>query len=235
MILKKLDDIQQTDLDALVANGVAEGRTIDYKRDLPGNADSDKKEFLADVSSFANTSGGDLLFGVDEQQGLPVGLPGLTVSDFDQEVRRLDSIINDGLDPRIRFAIRTIKRDPKLPVLIIRVDRSWIGPHRVVFKGHDKFYARNSAGKYSMDVSELRSAFTLSGSVIERVRQFRADRIAKIEGSQAPVLLPAGSKTILHLIPIDSFAGPVQYDVIKFSNQPTRVPPILPGGGGTIG
>lgn len=87
------------------------------------------------MSSFANTSGGDLLFGVDEQRGLPVGLGGLTVSDFDQEIRRLDSIINDGLDSRIRFAIRRIKQGPKPPLLIIRVDRSWTGPHRVIFKG----------------------------------------------------------------------------------------------------
>jgi len=31
-------------------------------------------------------------------------------------------------------------------VLVVRSERSWIGPHRVVLKGHDKFYARNSAG-----------------------------------------------------------------------------------------
>lgn len=48
MIPKKLSDTSEGDLTALITNGVAEGRTIDYKRDLPGNADSDKKEFLAE-------------------------------------------------------------------------------------------------------------------------------------------------------------------------------------------
>lgn len=81
-----------------------------------------------------------------------------------------------------------------------------------------------------MDVSELRSAFMSYGSVIERVRQFRADRIAKIQNNQAPVLFPSGkSQTILHLIPLESFGGPVQYDVVKLSNRPMRLPPVIEG------
>lgn len=56
--------IAEADLLALISNAVSEGRTIDYKRELPGNSDGEKKEFLADVSSFANTSGGDLIFGL---------------------------------------------------------------------------------------------------------------------------------------------------------------------------
>jgi predicted HTH transcriptional regulator len=74
MIHKRLEEIQETDLDHLVANGVPEGKTIEYKEILPGNSDGDKKEFLADVSSFANTTGGDLIFGVDEAKGTPLGI-----------------------------------------------------------------------------------------------------------------------------------------------------------------
>jgi len=180
MISESLEKIGEVDLEHLLVNSVAEGKTIEYKAVLPSNSDADKKEFLADVSSFANSTGGDLIFGIDEAQGAPVGIPGLAISDSDLEVRRLDSIINDGLEPRVRFTTRAIQRAGKLPVLIVRTERSWIGPHRVVFRGHDKFYARNSAGKYPMDVSELRSAFTLTSSVPERVRQFREDRIAKL-------------------------------------------------------
>lgn len=61
---KALNAITEEDLQALIINGVAEGRTIDYRSDLPGNSDGDKKELLADVSSFANTGGGDLVFGM---------------------------------------------------------------------------------------------------------------------------------------------------------------------------
>jgi len=232
MIHKKLEEIGESDLDHLVANSVTEGKTIEYKKLLPGNSDGDKKEFLADVSSFANTTGGDLIFGIDEAQGAPVGIPGLALSDPDLEVRRLDGIINDGLEPRIRFAIRVIQRSGTLPALIVRTERSWIAPHRVIFKGHDKFFARNSAGKYPMDVSELRSAFTLATSVTERIRQFREDRIAKLHSNKTPVTLVAGnSRTILHCIPLESFSGTVQYDVLKFSQQAAKAPPIITGSG----
>jgi len=232
MIYKRLEEVGEFDLDHLLTNSVIEGKTIEYKKVLPGNSDGDKKEFLADVSSFANTTGGDLIFGIDETQGAPVGIPGLALSDPDLEVRRLDSIINDGLEPRIRFATRIVQRNGKLPVLIVRTERSWIGPHRVIFKGYDKFYARNSAGKQPMDVSELRTAFTLAGSVTERIRQFREDRIAKLHNNKTPVsIMPGNSRTILHCIPLESFSRAVQYDVLKFSQDTAKVPPIITGGG----
>jgi hypothetical protein len=234
MISKRLEDIGEADLDHLVANSVTEGKTIEYKKDLPGNSDGDKKEFLADVSSFANTTGGNLIFGVEEAQGVATGIPGLVFSDPDAEVLRLDSIINDGLEPRIRFGTRVIQRGGKLPVLIVKTERSWIGPHRVIFKGHDKFYARSSAGKYPMDISELRSAFTLAGSVTEQVRQFRADRLARLRDNRTPVTLVAGaSRTILHCIPLESFSRSVQYDVLRYSQPPQTAdfPPIIMGSG----
>ncbi len=189
MIPKRLDEIVESDIESLQANSVAEGKTIDYKQSLPANTDDDRKEFLADGSSFANTAGGDLIFGIVEAQGLPSETAGLTISDLDAELRRLESIIPDGLDPRVKWAIRGIQRGAKPPVLIVRTERSWIGPHRVIFKAHDKFYARNSGGKYPMDVSELRSAFTLASTVTDRARQFRIDRIGRIRNNQTPIPL----------------------------------------------
>src|SRR5215831_7296026 len=139
MILKALNDITQDDLLALIANAVAEGRTIDYKRDLPGGSDGERKEFLADVSSFANSSGGDLIFGIVEDRGLPTQIVGVQAADVDLEIRRIDSILAAGLNPRIRYAIRTISIEGGQRALVIRVERSWSAPHRVIFQGHDKF------------------------------------------------------------------------------------------------
>ena len=226
MIQKSLDEITEDVLLGLIRDEVAEGRTIDYKRELPGTSDNDRKEFLADVSSFANTSGGDLVFGVDEAQGLPVEITGLKISDLDMETRRLESIVGSGLDPRIRYAVKivTCANGPK--VLIFRVERSWSGPHRVVFKGHDKFYGRNSAGKYPLDVDELRTAFTLASTVTERIRAFRADRTINLSNNQTPVPFKPGPKLVLHFIPIEAFAGKTSYDVLPYYTQPARLRPM---------
>ena len=47
---------------------MAESRYLDYKERLPGDSDEDKRELLADVTAFANTAGGDLLYGVRERR-----------------------------------------------------------------------------------------------------------------------------------------------------------------------
>lgn len=69
MINKHLDEISLDDLKQLRNNVVSEGKTIEYKQQLPTNSDGDRKEFLADISSFANASGGDLIFGITEENG----------------------------------------------------------------------------------------------------------------------------------------------------------------------
>lgn len=71
MIEKNIDRITEEDLQALIDNAVSERKTIEYKRSLSINRDSERKEFLADVSSFANASGGDLIYGITEAGGIP--------------------------------------------------------------------------------------------------------------------------------------------------------------------
>ena len=226
MILKPLESVTEADLQALIANAVPEGKTIEYKQALPGNADADKKEFLADVSSFANTTGGDLIYGVTEDHGVPATIVGVAANDMDFELRRLDSIIASGLEPRIRYSTKIVNCQNGSRVLIIRCERSWSGPHRVVFKGHDKFFGRTSAGKYPLDVAELRTAFTLSATITERIASFRTDRIIALSNNDTPIPFVADPKVILHCIPIESFGGRPQYDVLQYYHHPDRLRPM---------
>ena len=161
MIPKLLDTIVAADLQALIDNEVRESKTIEYKRELPGNADSEKVPFLAAVSSFANTGGGDLLLGVEAEGGLPTAFPGLDIPDLDREKLRLEQIVANGLEPRLpRIDLHPVEVADGQHVVVVRVPKSWTSPHRV--KKNNQFYGRNSAGKYPLDVGELRTAFTLS-------------------------------------------------------------------------
>jgi predicted HTH transcriptional regulator len=101
MIPKAIEQVTPEDILALIPNQVREGKSIDYKRDMIGDADSDKIRFLADVSSFANASGGDLVLGVDEKDGVPVAVPGVELDDPDRAIARLDNMIRSGLEPRL--------------------------------------------------------------------------------------------------------------------------------------
>ncbi len=174
---------KEEDLQVLVDNSVLESKTIEYKQSLPSNSESDKKEFLADVSSFANASGGDLIFGIiaDKKTGTPKSLEGLIIENIDQEILRLENMIRGGIEPRMpSVSTEPIKLSNSKFALIIRTPKSWICPHRVTFGGHDKFYSRSSNGKYPLDVGELRVAFNLSETITEKIRNFRQDRISKI-------------------------------------------------------
>ena len=55
MIQKPLDQITEAVLKSLIENEVVERKNLDYKRDLPGRNDEQRRKFLSDVSSFTNT------------------------------------------------------------------------------------------------------------------------------------------------------------------------------------
>jgi hypothetical protein len=235
MIPKNIDDIKEDDLQALIDNSVSERKTIEYKQSLPKDSDSDKKEFLADVSSLANASGGDIIFGMveDKKTGTPKSLDGLSIENPDQEILRLDNIIRDGIEPRIPSVTISppINLSNSEVALVIRIPKSWSSPHRVTFKGHDKFYSRSSNGKYALDVGELRIAFNLSETITERIRNFRMDRISQIFANETPVPFCDSAKIVLHLIPIISFNPAQRYDIGKTASHPTKMSPIYSGGG----
>lgn len=83
---KSLDFIDQSDLQALIDNKISEGKTIDYKEKLSGNSDADKKEFLYDISSFANASGGYLIFGITEDKGIPIQINGMEIVEIINQI-----------------------------------------------------------------------------------------------------------------------------------------------------
>src|SRR5579871_5907272 len=92
--------ISEPDLVGQISAGVPEGILIDYKREQYGRSDADVKEFLKDISSFANTSGGHLIIGIDETGGVPTKIIALN-DDPDQDLQRLESLARDGIEPRI--------------------------------------------------------------------------------------------------------------------------------------
>lgn len=207
MLTKVLRDLTIADIESLT--GQSESRSIDFKSAPVGNSDRDRREFVADVTAFANAAGGDIVFGVAAPDGVATGVPGINVDNPDQERLRLGDLIRGGTEPRLtNFEIEWLPMQGNLGVLVVRAPRSWIAPHRVTLQGHDKFYVRNAAGKHPMNVDELRQAFTLSQSVAERIRAFRTERVRELLAGEGPLPLPPNVKFIFHLVPLRSFVDP---------------------------
>lgn len=205
-------------LQELVQNEVVESKWLEYKSVLPENTHDAKVKFLAEVSSFANTAGGDLVFGIKEADRKPVEVCGVGSGPVDLEKQRLESVLRDGVEPRIPgVMIHEVSLASGGHALVLRVPRSWAAPHRVTHGGHSHFYGRNSAGKYQLDVHELRAAFGRAQDVAERLNLWRLDRLAKIEAAETPVRLQAGPRLVLHMIPLSAFDPGF---VAKLPNEP---------------
>lgn len=234
MLRQTLDELTADHLAQLVENGVEESRVLDFKEDyghVDGRRrslnDEKKRELLADVSSFANTGGGDLIIGMKEEAGRAISVIGLDLADPDAELLKIQNVIRDSLEPRISgLAAKSITLENGRVVLVIRTPRSWTAPHRV--KPDSKFYARNSSGKYPMDVAELRQAFTLMEAISERMKRFRAERLATIGRGETSFPLMDGPLVIVHILPIVSFAA--QPEIAFEMNEVGISPPGSPTG-----
>lgn len=198
-----LDRITEQNVLDLIHARAAETNVIEYKRDTYGNAHKDYSEFLADVSSLANTSGGDLIVGVDAPNGIPAK-PAPFSGNVDAEILRLESMARGGLQPRVSLACRSIGTDGG-HFLIIRVARSYNPPHRIIRENSNRFWARSSAGKYEPNVDELRNLFMLAPRIADRTRDFRISRLARIAAGDAPVTLMYPDAVVLHIVPFSAF------------------------------
>src|SRR5271154_3495969 len=146
---KSLLQLVESDLRALITDKETEGKTLDYKRDLVGQTAADRKEFLCDASSFANALGGDLVFGIEEKNGVPTKLEGLAVVNPDTEILRLERMLRDGNRPAITDVQTVpISLGGGNVAIVMCIPRSWNPPHQATFQKAYRFYARATNGKY---------------------------------------------------------------------------------------
>lgn len=200
--------ITEAHLEGLIAASVVEGVTLEFKAE-PYAADHEGvREFLKDVTSFANTAGGTLLIGVKETDGSASDLNPLKPADIDRMKLRLESLLQDAVEPRV-FGIR-IHPVPVTggQVLAIHVQRSMAVPHRITAKNSNRFYLRSSAGAYEASMEELRDLFTQTAGLAERVSTFRDRRLALLgeNGGSIP-LAEAEDRLTLHIVPFTAQRG----------------------------
>jgi Putative DNA-binding domain len=228
---KELDSITEADLSSLIQNCVREGRNIEYKEILPGNSDDDKREFLADLSSFANAGGGDLIYGIKEKRdlhGATTGEPETIIplsANLDAASLRLHEMAQGGIDPRISgLRVKSVPIRAGGIVILVRVPRSWAGLHMVTYKNLSRFYSRNSSGKYQLDAQEIRSGFVAADTGHQRLTSFRLERVTKVSANEGPVFLAEGPNIILHIIPMSALDPGIAWDLSRIYKEDSLRP-----------
>jgi hypothetical protein len=219
-----LDKIDEGDIQRLLSMGVTESPYLDYKQATYGDSGDDRSEFLADISSFANTLGGDLVIGVAEAGGVPTALMPIE-GDCDQERRRLEQIALSGLEPRIsNLRIHAVQVAAGGHVIIVRVPRSFNPPHRVIARNSNRFWARAGTTKYQPNVEQLRHLFNDAPHLAERIRWFQMDRIVKIAAGDTPIPVKQIGNIVVHILPLPSFTDGRLADVVSAVASGTHVP-----------
>jgi hypothetical protein len=233
MLDKSFEEIQKSDIDGLIVDNVIEHKHLEYKRDLPSGKEQDKIEYLADISSFANSSGGHIIYGLGDKrdaEGKNTGIPkyvGLGKINSGEQKLRLEQIIQNGIKPRIPgIQIKEIDGFNNGPIIIIRIPKSWAGPHMITLNNCSRFYSRTSSGKYQLDVGEIRMAFVLSETLPQRIRQFRIERVNNISAYKTPIMLSTGPMMMLHVIPFSAFGTERESMINIESVNYLELPPI---------
>lgn len=164
---KPLDEVEESDLCALIAEGVEEGVLLDYKADW-----IDNKKLAKAVASFANTHGGHLIIGMaaDKDRNAPHTLSGIPWEDGIKE--KVGAICRSRISPAPVFRMKLIglSQRPDRCVLIVEVPESPQPPHYV----NGVIYVRN--GESNAPLEALRNYF-----LIEKLYEKRADQEERVE------------------------------------------------------
>lgn len=214
MLEKAFDSLSADDICRLIDARAEESLTLEFKAQLPGNKDNERREFLKDVTAFANAFGGDLLYGIEEAEGAAARAPGLTVSDRDAEERRYHDILSSAIEPRLaNVRMRWIELPDGASIFHVRVPASLASPHRVTLSGHGHFYQRHARGNYQMDVHQLRAAFNSSDALPKRLQALHELAVFMARGVDMPVMLGPGPSLTASFIPLSIFRDPRELDV----------------------
>lgn len=231
MIERPFDAITLNDIKDFVTYARSEGATLDFKEAFPAANDKGVRDFLADVTAFANTDGGDIIIGVrEDKNGVAADIVGIDRSGLDEALRRVEDQLRACVDPRVsNFQMCEIACDDGRVVLVIRVAASMIAPHRVTFKGGSRFFRRANRGNYEMSTTELRQAFAASTDLPARIRDLHHKAVSTSKGENMPFCIRPGPAAILTVAPVSVLRNVRD---IAVTREEAVLPPRHTGSGG---
>lgn len=146
------------DLTALINNEAEESVHLDFKAAGSLSKDDKKKtEIAKDVSAFANSDGGIIVYGIEEQEHKAHALSYIDGNTYTKEW--LEQVIQDNIQRRIEgLEIFPIREDSDITktIYVVKIPRSSNTPHMSADKC---YYKRNNFRSVKMEEYEVRDLF----------------------------------------------------------------------------
>ncbi len=157
MFNKLFSEITATDIQTLINSGISENTNLEFKREVWGKLDEDRKEMLRDISSMANAYGGYFVIGMEEDQA-GEAKEIIDIPNVESERDSLLASLMANLHPRIiGLDINVIKFEDGKKILLIRVPDGF-NLHQVTFKGMYQFWKRHDRQKSRMTYDEIKDS-----------------------------------------------------------------------------
>ncbi len=137
---KQLEQVEYSDVVKFCEAKHAENLSLDYKRDL-----SSVEKVVKTLVSFANTNGGWIVVGVDDDGEDKPKLPALGIEPAsDLEKKITDSIISSVTPIVLPLYKVCISTDGKKAFLVAYMEQSHSAPHWMLFKGSYQLFVRHN-------------------------------------------------------------------------------------------
>ena len=150
VLSKPAHQIGISDIESLIASNVPEGEQVEFKESLSTEkgtvepwmegkekiGNQAKEVLLTEAVGFANAYGGAVLLGIRESKAKPpVAARIVPIERCTDLAERLQLVFRDCVEPQLpRIDIFAVPTEGEKGVVIIRVGKSRLAPHRVKFK-----------------------------------------------------------------------------------------------------
>lgn len=182
----KVKKYTKAHLDYLIRSQAEESVHMEFKSGAAlGSADQIKKEISKDVSSFANSDGGIIIYGLAERNHTAAGFAFVDGNEYSKEW--LEQVINSKIKRRIPdLTIDVIRVQNKISqsVYVVRIPRSYEAPHMA---SDGRFYKRWNFESAHMEEFEVRDLFHRTTDTMIKLRpvefngEVKSSKNAKIE------------------------------------------------------